>query len=97
VLAARDLADLDLPSATVKSLAALAAGVAAGEIEINHGARRADLVASLTTVTAIERATAYQIALRLGHREPGHGKPAGEGGAGSPPPGPADRPIPISG
>ena len=70
VLAAGDLADLDLPSATVKSLAALAEGVAAGKIVLDHGLRREDLMASLTTMTAIELATAHQIALRLGHREP---------------------------
>ena len=79
VLAAGDLANLDLPSATVKSLAALAAGVASGEIVLDHGVRRADLVASLTTVTAIELAAAHQIARRLGHREPARGKPADEG------------------
>src|SRR5215475_9150242 len=79
VLAAGDLANLDLPSATVKSLAALAAGVASGEIVLDHGVRRADLVASLTTVTAIELAAAHQIARRLGHREPAPGKPADEG------------------
>ena len=78
-LAAGNLADLDLPSATVKSLAALAAGVASGEIVLDHGIRRADLVASLTTGTAIEPATAHQIALRLGHREPARGKPADKG------------------
>ncbi|HEY1715655.1 MAG TPA: hypothetical protein VGG07_22310, partial [Solirubrobacteraceae bacterium] len=37
------------------------------------------LMASLTTMTAMELATAHQIALRLGHREPEHGKPADEG------------------
>jgi AraC family transcriptional regulator, regulatory protein of adaptative response / DNA-3-methyladenine glycosylase II len=79
VLAAGDLADLDLPSATVKSLAALAEGVAVGKIVLDHGVRREDLMASLTTMTAIELATAHQIALRLGHREPEHGKPADEG------------------
>jgi AraC family transcriptional regulator of adaptative response / DNA-3-methyladenine glycosylase II len=78
-LAAGDLADLDLPPATIKSLAALAAGVACGEIVLDHGARRADLIASLTAVTGIEPATARQIALRLGHRKPTHGTPAGEG------------------
>ena len=67
-LAAGNLADLDLPPATVKSLAALAAGIASGEIVLDHGVRRADLVASLTAVTGIEPATAHQIALRLGHR-----------------------------
>jgi AraC family transcriptional regulator of adaptative response / DNA-3-methyladenine glycosylase II len=70
VLAAGNLADLGLPPATAKSLAAVAAGVAGGEIALDHGARRADLVASLTAVPGIELATAHQIALRLGHREP---------------------------
>jgi AraC family transcriptional regulator of adaptative response / DNA-3-methyladenine glycosylase II len=79
VLAAGDLADLDLASATVKSLAALAAGVASSEIVLDHSVRRADLVASLTAVTGIQLATAHQIALRLGHREPARGNPAGEG------------------
>jgi len=78
VLAAGDLADLDLPPATVKSLAALAAGVASGEIVLDHGVRRADLEASLTAATGVELATAQQIALRLGHREPAPGKPADE-------------------
>jgi AraC family transcriptional regulator, regulatory protein of adaptative response / DNA-3-methyladenine glycosylase II len=77
-LAAGDLADLDLPPATIKSLAALAAGVASGDIVLDHGARRGDLIASLTAVTGIEPATAHQIALRLGHREPAHGPLAGE-------------------
>ena len=76
-LAAGDLADLDLPSRTVKSLAALAAGVASGEMVLDHGIRRADLVTSLTTAAAIEPATAHQIALRLGPREPAGGKPIG--------------------
>ena len=76
VLAAADLADLDLPSATVKSLAALAARVACGQIALDHGVRRADLLASLTAVAGIEPATAQKIALRLGHREPGRGNPA---------------------
>jgi AraC family transcriptional regulator of adaptative response / DNA-3-methyladenine glycosylase II len=66
VLAAGDLADLDLPSDTVKSLAALAAAVASGEIVLDHAVRGADLVASLTAVTGIELATAQRIALRLG-------------------------------
>jgi len=67
-LAAGNLADLDLPSATIKTVAALAAGVASGDIVLDHGAREADLIASLTAVTGIEPATAHQIALRLGHR-----------------------------
>jgi AraC family transcriptional regulator of adaptative response / DNA-3-methyladenine glycosylase II len=75
VLAAGDLTDLDLPPATIKSLAALTAGVTSGEIVLDHGVRWADLVASLTGVTGIEPATAHQIALRLGHREPTRGKP----------------------
>ena len=79
VLAAGDLADLDLPPATTKSLAALAAGVASGEIVLDHSVRRTDLVASLTAATGIQLATAHQIALRLGHREPARGKPADEG------------------
>jgi AraC family transcriptional regulator of adaptative response / DNA-3-methyladenine glycosylase II len=78
VLAAGDLADLDLPPATVKSLAALAAGVASGQIVLGHGVRRADLVASLTTVTGVEPVTAQHIALRLGHREPARGQPIDE-------------------
>jgi hypothetical protein len=61
-----DLADLDLPSDTVKSLAALAAAVASGEIVLDHAVRGADLVASLTAATGIELATAQRIALRLG-------------------------------
>ena len=67
VLAAGDLADLDLPPATIKNLAALAAGVASGQIALDHSVRWADLVASLTAVTGIKLATAHQIALRLGH------------------------------
>jgi AraC family transcriptional regulator, regulatory protein of adaptative response / DNA-3-methyladenine glycosylase II len=76
LLAAGDLADLDLPPATVKSLAALAAGVASGGIVLDHSVRRADLVASLTAVTGIKPATVHQIAFRLGHREPARGKGA---------------------
>jgi AraC family transcriptional regulator, regulatory protein of adaptative response / DNA-3-methyladenine glycosylase II len=70
LLAAGDLAGLDLPPVTAMSLAALATGVASGEIVLDHGARRADLIASLTAVPGIRPATAHQIALRLGHREP---------------------------
>jgi hypothetical protein len=79
-LATGDLADLDLPPATIKSVAALAAGVASGDIVLDHGARRADLIASLTAVTGIEPATAHQIALRLGHQSR-HGTSADEGRA----------------
>jgi AraC family transcriptional regulator of adaptative response / DNA-3-methyladenine glycosylase II len=79
VLAAGDLADLDLPQATVKSVAALAAGVACGDIMLDHAVPRADLITSLTAVTGIRLATAHQIALRLGHREPARDKPADEG------------------
>jgi AraC family transcriptional regulator, regulatory protein of adaptative response / DNA-3-methyladenine glycosylase II len=67
-LAAGDLDGLGLSPATVKSLAALAAGVASAQIVLDRGVRRADLVASLTAVPGIELATADQIALRLGHR-----------------------------
>jgi AraC family transcriptional regulator, regulatory protein of adaptative response / DNA-3-methyladenine glycosylase II len=70
VLAAGDLGGLDLPPAAARSVAALAAGVTSGQIVLDHGARRADLVASLTTVAGIEAATADQIAFRLGHRQP---------------------------
>jgi AraC family transcriptional regulator of adaptative response / DNA-3-methyladenine glycosylase II len=68
VLAAGDLAALDLPPATVKSLAALAAAVASGDIVLDHAVRPADLVTSLTVVTGIQLPTAHQIALRLGCR-----------------------------
>jgi AraC family transcriptional regulator of adaptative response / DNA-3-methyladenine glycosylase II len=78
LLAAGDLADLDLPPATAKNLAALAADVASGNIVLDHAVRRADLITSLTTVTGIQPATAHQIALRLGHQEPARSKPAGE-------------------
>ncbi|MGH3186146.1 MAG: bifunctional transcriptional activator/DNA repair enzyme AdaA [Streptosporangiaceae bacterium] len=74
VLVAGKLADLDLPSATVKSLAALAAGVASGSIVLDHAVRQADLMASLTAVTGIHAATAHQITLRLGHRPPARGQ-----------------------
>jgi AraC family transcriptional regulator, regulatory protein of adaptative response / DNA-3-methyladenine glycosylase II len=67
-LAAGDLDGLGLPPATVKSLAALASGVACGQIVLDHGVRRADLLGALTAVPGIEPATAEQIALRLGHR-----------------------------
>ena len=70
VLAAGDLADLDLPPATVKSLTALAAAMASGDIVLDHAVKRADLMTSLTAVTGIQLLTAHQIALRLGHREP---------------------------
>jgi AraC family transcriptional regulator, regulatory protein of adaptative response / DNA-3-methyladenine glycosylase II len=70
VLAAGDLADLDLPPATVKCLTALAAAVASADIVLDHAVKRADLVTSLTAVTGIRLCTAHQIALRLGHREP---------------------------
>lgn len=70
VLAAGDLADLDLPPASVKSLTAVAAAVASGDIVLDHAVKPADLVASLAAVTGIQLRTAQQIALRLGHREP---------------------------
>jgi len=69
-LAARDLADLDLPTATVKSLTALAAALASGDIVLDHAVRPAELVTSLTAATGIQLSTAHQIALRLGYREP---------------------------
>lgn len=72
VLATGSLTDLDLPPATIKSLADLATGVASGDIVLDYGARRADLVASLTAVTAIKPPTVHQIALRLGHRDPSY-------------------------
>src|SRR5262245_1868294 len=67
VLAEGDLAELNMPSATVKGLVTLAASVACGDIVLNHGVPRADLMASLAVATGIELATAQQIALRLGH------------------------------
>jgi AraC family transcriptional regulator, regulatory protein of adaptative response / DNA-3-methyladenine glycosylase II len=67
-LAAGNLDGLGLSPATVKGLAALAAGVASAQIVLDHGVRRADLVASLTAAPRIDLATANQIALRLGHR-----------------------------
>jgi AraC family transcriptional regulator, regulatory protein of adaptative response / DNA-3-methyladenine glycosylase II len=72
VLATGSLTDLDLPPATIKSLAGLAAGVASGDIVLDHGVRRADLVGSLTAVTGINPPSADQIALRLGHRDPSY-------------------------
>jgi hypothetical protein len=74
--------DLDLPPTTVRSLAALAASVASGEIVLDHSVRRANLVASLTAVTGIKPATVHQIAFRLGHREPVRGKLPADGPAG---------------
>jgi AraC family transcriptional regulator of adaptative response / DNA-3-methyladenine glycosylase II len=66
VLAAGDLAGLDLRPATVGSIAALAAGIARGDIVLDHAARPADLIPSLTAMTGIDLATAHQISLRLG-------------------------------
>lgn len=85
LLASANLADLDLLSATVKSLAALAAGVVSGDIVLDHAVRRADLMASLTAVTGIQPTTAHQITFRLGHEAPERGKLADErrGSAGS--------------
>ena len=79
VLAAGDLTDLDLQPATVKNLAALAAGVTSGETVLDHAVRRTDLITTLTSTTRIQPATAHQIALRLGHREPGRDKLADQG------------------
>ena len=70
VLANGELAMLGLPPTAVKSLTELTAGVARGDIVLHHGVPRAALLASLTMVSGIEPATAHQIALRLGHREP---------------------------
>jgi hypothetical protein len=80
-VAAGDLAGLDLPPATVKSISALAAGVSSGQILLDHSARRADLVASLTAVAGIELATARQIALRLCGPGPGPRRVSGSGAA----------------
>jgi len=68
VLAAGDLADLDLPPATVRRLTALAAAAASGDIVLDHAVKPADLVTSLTAVTGMQLPTAHQIALRLGAR-----------------------------
>jgi AraC family transcriptional regulator of adaptative response / DNA-3-methyladenine glycosylase II len=68
VLASANLTDLDLPPATVTSIAALATGVAAGQIVVAHSVPSADLIASLTAVPGVKPATAHSIALRLGHR-----------------------------
>lgn len=66
VLAAGNLAELDLPPATATTLTMLAARVASGQLALDHTARRADLISSLTAVAGIRPATAGQIALRLG-------------------------------
>ncbi len=68
VLAAGNLAALDLPPATARTLTVLAEGVARGQIALDHSACRADLMSSLTAVAGIWPATAGQIALRLGHQ-----------------------------
>jgi AraC family transcriptional regulator, regulatory protein of adaptative response / DNA-3-methyladenine glycosylase II len=68
LVAAGDLGGLDLPPASVKTVSALAAAVCSGQIVLEHSARRADLVASLSAVAGIEHTTAEQIALRLGGR-----------------------------
>jgi AraC family transcriptional regulator of adaptative response / DNA-3-methyladenine glycosylase II len=70
VLAAAELPSLGLPPAAARSLAALAAGVASGQIVLDHAVPPADLVASLTAVAGVAPGTARQIALRLGHRDP---------------------------
>jgi AraC family transcriptional regulator of adaptative response / DNA-3-methyladenine glycosylase II len=70
VLAAGDLAGLDLPPATARTLTTLAAGTAGGQIALDHSASRADLMSSLTAVAGIRPATASQIALRLGSQIP---------------------------
>jgi AraC family transcriptional regulator of adaptative response / DNA-3-methyladenine glycosylase II len=69
VLAAGNMAGLDLPPATASIVAALAAGAASGQITLEHSASHADLVSSLAAVAGIRPATAGQIALRLGHRQ----------------------------
>ena len=69
VLAAGNLAELDLPPATAKILTVLAAGTASGQITLDHSVSRADLISSLSAVAGIQPATASQIALRLGHRQ----------------------------
>jgi AraC family transcriptional regulator, regulatory protein of adaptative response / DNA-3-methyladenine glycosylase II len=70
MLAAGDLAGLDLPPATARTLTTLAAGTAGGQIALDHSASRADLMSSLTAVAGIRPATASQIALRLAPRSP---------------------------
>jgi AraC family transcriptional regulator of adaptative response / DNA-3-methyladenine glycosylase II len=67
VLAAGNLAELDLTPGTARTLTILSAGVASGQIALDHSASHADLMSSLTAVAGIQPATASQIALRLGH------------------------------
>jgi AraC family transcriptional regulator of adaptative response / DNA-3-methyladenine glycosylase II len=67
VLSAGNLAGLGLPPGTAKTLTSLAAGVATGQIALDHSAGHADLMSSLTAVAGIQPAAARQIALRLGH------------------------------
>jgi AraC family transcriptional regulator of adaptative response / DNA-3-methyladenine glycosylase II len=75
VLAAGNLAELDLPPATTKTLTILAAGVARGQIALDHSASHADLMSSLTAVAGIRPSTAGQITLRLGHQMRSHQPP----------------------
>jgi AraC family transcriptional regulator of adaptative response / DNA-3-methyladenine glycosylase II len=81
VAATGDLHGLDLPPATGKTIAALAAGVSSGQIVLDHSARRADLVTSLTAVAGIDLVTTRQIALRLCAPGPGPRRVLGSGAA----------------
>jgi AraC family transcriptional regulator of adaptative response / DNA-3-methyladenine glycosylase II len=69
VLADGDLAATGLPQATTTAIRGLATSVARGEVMLDSGAGLADLVDSLTAIPEIGPTAAYQIALRLGHRD----------------------------
>lgn len=69
VLADGDLAATGLPQPTTTAIRGLATSVARGEVMLDSGAGLADLVDSLTAIPEIGPTAAYQIALRLGHRD----------------------------
>jgi AraC family transcriptional regulator, regulatory protein of adaptative response / DNA-3-methyladenine glycosylase II len=69
VLADGDLAATGFPQMTTAAIRGLATSVASGDVMLDSGAGLADLVASLTAIPGIGPAAAYQIALRLGHRD----------------------------
>ncbi|MEV6621333.1 AlkA N-terminal domain-containing protein [Amycolatopsis sp. NPDC051106] len=68
-LAQADLEGARLPAKTARTLRAFASAVAADETLLDPGASLADCTAGLTALPGIDRSTAQEIALRLGHAD----------------------------
>jgi AraC family transcriptional regulator of adaptative response / DNA-3-methyladenine glycosylase II len=68
-LAQADLEGARLPATTARTVRGLATAVAEDETLLDPGASLADCTAALTALPGIERSTAQEIALRLGHAD----------------------------